>query len=175
MTGNNGGELMFYIIAIIAAIFAVPANALDGTSSPANVAPPIGVVPTRNMPDSEYWHNPNLLEEFQRLAQATLGATVDPLIGTWKMNPGKSTVVGLPMMKSQTLTWSGEGQNLIDTADGVDSQGQAFKVVYRHIYDGQPHPTTGDPGYDASTYTRIGNTINIVRSNRGKQWWLVRQ
>jgi hypothetical protein len=119
---------------------------------------------------------------FKRLAIAALivaspafGQSVDPLIGTWKMNPAKSTVVGLPMMKSQTLTWSGEGQNLTDTADTVDSQGQAFKVVFRHIYDGQPHPTTGDPGYDASTYTRIGNTINIVRSNRGKQWWLVRQ
>jgi hypothetical protein len=93
---------------------------------------------------------------------------VDPLVGTWKMNPERSTVVGLPMLKSQTLTWSGEGQNLIDTADAIDSEGQPLHVIFRHIYDGQPHPTTGDPGYDSSTYTRIGNTMNIVRFKEGK-------
>jgi hypothetical protein len=31
-----------------------------------------------------------------------------------------------------------------------------------------PHPTTGNPDYDATTYTRIGNTINGVRFKQGK-------
>jgi hypothetical protein len=102
------------------------------------------------------------------VASPALGQGVDPLIGTWKLSLEKSTGVGLPALKSQTLTWSGEGQNLIDTADGVDAEGQPLHVIFRHIYDGQPHPTTGDPGYDSSTYTRIGNTINIVRFKQGK-------
>jgi hypothetical protein len=36
------------------------------------------------------------------------------------------------------------------------------------MYDGQPHPTTGSPDYDSTTYTRIGNTINRVRFRQGK-------
>jgi hypothetical protein len=38
-----------------------------------------------------------------------------------------------------------------------------------HIYDGQPHPTTGATGYDASTYTRVdAHTINYSRTKAGK-------
>jgi hypothetical protein len=161
---------MLYIIVIIDALFAMPANALDGTSSPANVAPPIWVGPTLNMPDSEYWHNPNLLEEFQRLAQATPGGSgVDPLIGTWKANLEKSTWAGsLTAPKSQGYTFTGEGQTFTNTIEGVDAQGQPFKIIVRHIYDGMPHPSTGTPLFDSSTYVRIGNTINSVRHKAGK-------
>jgi hypothetical protein len=160
---------MFYIIVILAAIFAMPANALDGTSSPANVAPPIWIGTTLDMPDGEYWHNPNLLEEFQRLAQVTPGGSgVDPLIGTWKLNLEKSTFIGVPPPKSQTATWAGEGQTLAVTAEGVNAQGQPFKVILRHIYDGQPHPVTGNPNYDANIFHRIGNSINGARIKNGK-------
>jgi hypothetical protein len=102
------------------------------------------------------------------LGVPAFGQGVDPLIGTWKFNPEKSTLVGIPVMKSQTNTWSGEGQNFIDTVEGVDAQGQPFKMVFRHIYDGMPHPTTGSPDYDSTTYTRIGNTINYVRFRQGR-------
>jgi hypothetical protein len=102
------------------------------------------------------------------LTLPAFGQGVDPLIGTWKLNLEKSTFIGAPAPKSTTLTWSGEGQNLIDTAEGLDAQGQAFKIVFRHIYDGQPHPTTGSPDWDSSAYTRIGNTINVVRFRQGK-------
>jgi hypothetical protein len=101
------------------------------------------------------------------VASPAFGQGVDPLIGTWKMNVEKSTAT-YPLPKSQTLTWSGEGQNLIDTAESVEADGRALKIVFRHIYDGMPHPTTGSPDFDSSTYTRIGNTINIVRLKQGK-------
>jgi hypothetical protein len=91
---------------------------------------------------------------------------VDPLIGTWKLNLEKST--GDILFRSLTLTWSGEGRNLIDTAEGVTAQGQPYHGVFQHIYDGQPHPTTGSADYDSTTYTRIGNTINWVRFKQGK-------
>jgi hypothetical protein len=101
------------------------------------------------------------------LTLPAFGQGVDPLIGTWKMNLEKSTFT-VPLFKSLTLTWSGEGQNLIETAEGVDAQGRAFKVVLRHIYDGMPHQATGSQDYDSTTYTRIGNTINLVRFKQGK-------
>jgi hypothetical protein len=101
------------------------------------------------------------------LSVPAFGQGVDPLIGTWKFNLEKSTSTA-PLQRSATLTFAGEGQNLTNTAEGIDAQGQAFKFVYRHIYDGMPHPTTGNPDYDATTYTRIGNTINVVRFKNGK-------
>ena len=93
---------------------------------------------------------------------------VDPLIGTWKLNPEKSTYVGAVPPKSQTLTFTGEGRNFIDTVEGVDAQGQSFKLVFQHIYDGMPHPLTGSPDYDSTTFTRTGNTISSVRFKNGK-------
>jgi hypothetical protein len=101
------------------------------------------------------------------LTLPAFGQDVDPLIGSWKLNLEKSTSTA-PLLRSATQTWTREGQTLIDTAEGVDAQGQPFKVVFRHIYDGMPHPTTGSPNYDSTTYTRIGNTINWVRFKQGK-------
>ena len=99
------------------------------------------------------------------LSLPAFGQGVDPLVGSWKLNVEKST--GL-VPKSMTSTWVGEGQNFTNTSEGVDDQGQPFKIVFWHIYDGMPHPTTGSPDYDTSTYTRIGNTINAVRFRQGK-------
>jgi hypothetical protein len=79
------------------------------------------------------------------------GQGVDPLIGSWKLT-------GTAAFRSLTLTWTGEGQTLIDTAEGVTTQGQPFKAVYRHIYDVVLHPTTGSQNYDSIGYTRVGNT-----------------
>ena len=101
------------------------------------------------------------------LSLPAFGQGVDPLIGTWRFNAEKSTSVGMSFPKNWTLTWTGEGQNFTNTAEGVDDQGP-FKVVLRHIYDGMPHPTTGTPDYDSTAYTRIGNTINAVRFKNGK-------
>jgi hypothetical protein len=106
---------------------------------------------------------------FFSLTLPAFGQGVDPLVGTWKLNREKSTSVGAPLFQSITQTWSGEGQNFTNTAEGVNAQGQAFKTVFRHIYDGMPHPVTGDnPDYDSTTYTRVGNTINAVRFKQGK-------
>jgi hypothetical protein len=42
--------------------------------------------------------------------------------------------------------------NLAVTVEGVEANGQPFKVILRHIYDGQPHPVIGSPDYDSNTY-----------------------
>jgi hypothetical protein len=102
------------------------------------------------------------------LTLPAFGQSADPLIGMWKFNPEKSTYVGIPPVKSATHTWTMEGQNLTNTVEGVDSQGQPFKIVFLHIYDGMSHPTTGGPDYDSTIYHRIGNTENAVRFKQGK-------
>ena len=55
------------------------------------------------------------------------------------------------------------------TAQGIDAHGNPTMVVFMHIYDGMPHPTTGAPDYDASAYTRVdGNTLIVARFKAGK-------
>jgi hypothetical protein len=101
------------------------------------------------------------------IASPAFGQGVDPLIGTWKMNVEK-LVSSVPFSRSMTITWSGEGQNVTSTAEGVDAEGKPFKIIFQAIYDGMPHPSTGSPNYDSSTFNRIGNTINWVRFRQGK-------
>jgi hypothetical protein len=101
------------------------------------------------------------------LTLPAFGQSVDPPVGTWKMNVEKSIAVGIPPFQSLIQNYSGEGQNFIDTVDAVNNQGQVTHSVFRHIYDGVPHPTTGNPDYDSTAYTRIGNTINGVRFRQG--------
>jgi hypothetical protein len=97
-------------------------------------------------------------------------AQSDPLDGVWQLNLAKSKLAGpYAGLKSYTGYFRGEGQNRRATAVGIDAQGNPVSRVYMHIYDGQPHPTTGSPGVDAGTYTRVdAHTINYSLTKAGK-------
>src|SRR5260221_5715425 len=111
-----------------------------------------------------------------RLATAALlcltlpafGQGLDPLIGTWKFNPEKSTANY--RLGSMSFTVVKDGENMVSTVEGVNGEsGKAFKMVFQHIYDGMPHPATGGSNFDSIAFTRIGNTLNQVRFQNGKQ------
>jgi outer membrane protein TolC len=93
----------------LAAIFAMPAKALDGTPSPAIVPPVVGVSPS----DIQNWHNPNLqraakelLEQSRQLrragdevlAQANPGGATlkEQLVGAWSSVQPQRFVQPLP-------------------------------------------------------------------------------
>jgi hypothetical protein len=95
-------------------------------------------------------------------------AQSSPLIGTWKLNLEKSKFVGSPL-RSLTITYQQDGQNIRATNQAIDAQGNPTTTVLMHIYDGQPHPSTGNPDYDASAYTRVDtNTLILSRFKAGK-------
>jgi hypothetical protein len=104
---------------------------------------------------------------FAASPQAAL-AQSDPFDGIWQSNLAKSNLTGrLAGLKSATHYFHGEGQNRRDTEVGIDAQGNPFSVVRMHIYDGQPHPTTGSSISDASTYTQVdAHTINYSLKGR---------
>jgi hypothetical protein len=104
---------------------------------------------------------------FFSLTLPAFGQGVDPLIGTWKLNLEKSTA-NFPLPKSVSFTVVKNGENMVSTIEGVDAQGQSGKQVIQHIYDGMPHPATGNPNYDSVAFTRIGNTLNQIRFKNGK-------
>ena len=51
-------------------------------------------------------------------------------LGTWKLNLAKSTYSPGPAPRSQTLTFTGTGQNLVDNLEGIDAEGKPLKGVY---------------------------------------------
>ena len=107
------------------------------------------------------------------LAIATLPqpsfAQNNSLIGTWKINLDKSKYNSGTAPRSQTNVYQQDGQNIKADIRGVDSQGNATAVVLLHVYDGQPHPSTGSPYFDSSTYMRVdANTVIFSRSKAGK-------
>jgi len=96
-------------------------------------------------------------------------AQSNPLIGTWKLNLAKSTYPPGEAPRSGTLNYTQDGQNIRNTSQGIDAQGNPTTIVFMHIYDGQPHSTTGSPVFDASAYTRLdANTLVFTRSKAGK-------
>src|SRR5215471_13361320 len=70
-------------------------------------------------------------------------AQSSPLIGTWKLNVEKSKFSPGPPPRSATLNYTQDGQNIKNTTQGIDAQGNPTAGVLIHIYDGQPHPSTG--------------------------------
>jgi hypothetical protein len=84
-----------------------------------------------------------------------------------EIHPEKSATTD-QVPKNWSMTFTGEGQNLINNFEGVDDQGHPFKGTLRHIYDGKPYPVTGDDDVDSNAFTRVGNTINGIRFKNGK-------
>jgi hypothetical protein len=103
---------------------------------------------------------------FFTLTLPAFGQGVDPLLGTWKFNPEKSTSTA-PLAKSAVNTYTKDGENIAFNMEAIDAQGKPFKVSFQQIYDGMPHPNPGAV-FDASAYTRVGNTINFTRFRQGK-------
>ena len=92
-----------------------------------------------------------------------------PLIGSWKLNLDKSKFSPGTAPRSITLIYEQDGQNIRNIAQLTDAKGNSLTVVNIHIYDGQPHPSTGDPDYDATAYARVdANTIIFTRLKAGK-------
>ena len=96
-------------------------------------------------------------------------AQSNPLIGTWKLNLDKSKYSSGTAPRNATLNYQQDGQNIRNATQGIDTQGNPTAGVLMHIYDGQPHPSTGNPNIDSSAYTRVdANTFIFSRLKAGK-------
>ena len=98
----------------------------------------------------------------------TASAQTNPLAGTWKYLPDKSTFMpGPPRYKSITLTIPGTGDPVM-TFDGLDADGKPFKANFDAVPDGKSHPITGMPAYDTGTWTKSNNSVLSYQYYRGR-------
>ena len=111
-----------------------------------------------------------VLSSLAIVASSPSFAQSNPLLGTWKLNLGKSKYASGTGPKEQPSTYVQDGPNVKNIGKSVDYEGKPLETVLLHIYDGQPHPSTGNPLYDSSTYTKIDDhNIFWSRSKNGKQ------
>jgi len=96
-------------------------------------------------------------EARQKQPEMTLGdkQTSDPELGTWVLNPAKSTFDPGPPPKSQrrTVKKVGEGQRLRN--ETATSDGRHALVEYTAKFDGRNYPVTGSPYGDAVILERL--------------------
>jgi hypothetical protein len=93
-----------------------------------------------------------------------LVAADNAFVGTWKLNPEKSTFApGSPSMKSATVRVEVEGTGLKATVEGLDGQGNPLKYVVQGPLDGSPGPITGSPWADTVETKQVNDhTITAV-------------
>jgi hypothetical protein len=94
------------------------------------------------------------------LCAMALGASVlaqapEGLVGTWKLNPAKSTFSPGPAPRSMTITYTPVGESLKIAVDVVSADGAAQHWEMTGAYDGKEYSVTGNPDADTIMLKRI--------------------
>lgn len=89
--------------------------------------------------------------------QTVAAADADPVVGTWKLNPGKSTFKSGPAITSQTRTYSQSGDEITLHMTTVSTDGKEVNVHTTYRLDGKSYPVTGSPDYDNLTGKRLNS------------------
>lgn len=109
-----------------------------------------------------------MLTAFVAALPQIANAQGNPLAGTWKFVPEKSTFTpGPARYQSMTLTFADSGEPVMNI-EGMDAQGKPVKATYTAVPDGKPHPVTGVPNIDSGMWTRNSDTNVSYRYLKGK-------
>ena len=77
------------------------------------------------------------------LSTAQAASPDNPILGTWKLNVGKSKFTPGPGWKSQIRVYRAVPGGVSVTWTGVDANGATMRVSYAYKYDGLDYPMTG--------------------------------
>ncbi len=84
----------------------------------------------------------------------------NPLIGTWKLNEGKSKFAP-GAAKNTTVTYApAKGDMIKCTVDGLDKNGKPIHWTWVGKFDGQPYEIKGSPSFDTLTYKPVNDRTN---------------
>ena len=87
---------------------------------------------------------------------AGLALAADPIgMGTFKMDPSKSTFNPGPPPKSLTTTFQPDGNKVKWKSERVGADGKTATATYHAAYDGKPYPIEGSPTADTVVLKRI--------------------
>jgi hypothetical protein len=101
---------------------------------------------------------------------ASVVLAADPVIGTWQLNPTKTTPALAAVYKSQTRTYSQAGSGLTLVIKTVLADGKEGTIQTTYQLDGKDYPVTGDPNYDSLSAKQIdASKAEFVLKRGGKQ------
>jgi hypothetical protein len=92
------------------------------------------------------------------LVISTAAQAPDPIVGTWKLDPAKSSFKPGPGPKSATVVVEPAGKGIKVAVDAVNADGSPSKWGFTTMRDGKEVPVTGNPMYDTATSTQANPT-----------------
>jgi hypothetical protein len=94
--------------------------------------------------------------------------TAEPIVGTWKLDPAKSTYKPGPAPKSTTLVIESAGKGIKVAIDAVNADGSPLKWGFSTTRDGkEPSPVTGNPLFDTVVSSRESANAGTNRYTKG--------
>ena len=103
------------------------------------------------------------------LAVALGGTALAQSVGTWKLNPAKSTYAQGQGLKSATIVYEAAGAGIKVTVDQVPATGPAVHFTYTANYDGKDVPLVGSPFGDTAARTRVNPTTTKTVNKKDGQ------
>lgn len=96
-------------------------------------------------------------------------AAPSPMMGTWKLNPGKSKI-SPGTGKNNMVVYSDAGGGKVKvTTDGVDGNGKASHSEWTGKFDGKDYAVSGDANSDMRWYKKIDDhTMDFGQKKAGK-------
>jgi hypothetical protein len=99
---------------------------------------------------------------------SAIGFAASPLMGTWKLNEGKSKLAK-SIGKNSTVVYESAGRSVKIVVDGVDAKGKPTHSEWTGKFDGKDYPVKGDSSIDARSYRKISERIlDMTNKKEGK-------
>ena len=90
----------------------------------------------------------------------------NPLMGTWKLNEGKSKSAP-GATRNTTVTYApAKGDMIKCTVDGVDKDGKPVHWTWVGKFDGKPYQIRGSPSFDTLTYKPVNGRTNETTATK---------
>jgi hypothetical protein len=99
--------------------------------------------------------------------QTAVAAGSDPIVGTWKLDPGKSTFKSGPAITSQTRTYTQSGDEISLDMKSVGADGKESTTHTTYHLDGKSYPVTGNPDYDSLTGKQLNSHMAQFTLKKG--------
>ena len=94
------------------------------------------------------------------LATAALAVGIDPVLGTWKLNPAKSSYKPGPAPKSQIRVYQATREGTRVSVTTVNANGTTTVFQFDSNGDGKDYPVTGESDADAVSMRKVTDLIS---------------
>jgi hypothetical protein len=90
----------------------------------------------------------------------------DSMIGTWKLNTAKSKFSPGPAPKSQTMTYSWDGDWLVAKFDTIAADGKTASSAIRYRFDGKEYPFQTQDGSSGTVAAKMIDANTTVTTRK---------